>query len=286
MVATHLRRGSRVRMGNRSPKEALSDNRFTYLVSSQQSLGNYVARESRKPRLERSPDSRALHGAEERRPGGLRKHEEPVRHLPRRISQASLHGLSPEIPAAPRSVLRQGERRSRMVMEWKETGEPRADFRWNISFKEIQASNSSSENTGAVRRPPGFACRVELHFVRSRAGRRVVPVRNLLEARSDGRTGMGRSQRSDDRGLSRKNSERQRALRLVAVQDLSRGHQALPKRHILSVVATWRSNRTFPLHPSKRPTPSPAKHSGRRQRHLVERTSAPPSGKPRQRERV
>lgn len=115
------------------PKRPSPDNRFTYLVSSQQSLGNYVA-----TRIE---ETTGWNGARTRALYMELKKDDPVASESTRnqfgiypdasLKQAYMAYRLKFQPDLDR-VLRQGERRSRMVMEWKETGEPRADFRWNI----------------------------------------------------------------------------------------------------------------------------------------------------------
>ena len=121
------------------PKRSSPDNRFTYLVSSQQTLANlseYVTTRIEETSGWNGSPTRALFME-------LRK-EDPLDSEGTRnqfgiypdatLTQAYLrHRLKvqPDLDV----VLPAGEKRSRMVMEWKETGEPRADFRWNINIQ-------------------------------------------------------------------------------------------------------------------------------------------------------
>jgi hypothetical protein len=155
------------------PQRPSPQNRFTYLVSSQQPLGDYVS-----TRIEQTT---GWNGAPTRALFMELKQEDYVAFESTRnefgiypdasLTQAYMaHRLrfQPDLDL----VLVPGQRRSRMVMEWKETGTPRADFRWNIfvqrdpgvaslfwrtqaQFGDLQASPVVWECISYVRAPVG-----------------------------------------------------------------------------------------------------------------------------------
>jgi hypothetical protein len=115
------------------PSRPSAQNRFTYLVSSQQNLDDYVATRIEQTTGWNGLPTRALYmQLKKDDPGASESTRNQFGIYPdSSLTQAYMAyrlKFQPDLDA----VLPRGERRSRMVMEWKETGTPRADFRWNI----------------------------------------------------------------------------------------------------------------------------------------------------------